>query len=73
MREVTERPEGIEAGTVRLVGADRSRIVAGVTELLTDEAAYRRMAEAVNPYGDGQTARRIADVLATGSCDEWLS
>ncbi len=59
MRDTTERPEGVEAGTVRLVGADRGRIVEAVSELLTDEQAYRRMAEAVNPYGDGKAAGRI--------------
>ncbi|MEX0884940.1 MAG: UDP-N-acetylglucosamine 2-epimerase (non-hydrolyzing) [Phycisphaeraceae bacterium] len=59
MRDTTERPEGVEAGTVRLVGADRQRIVAAVSELLTDDAAYRRMSEANNPYGDGQAAGRI--------------
>lgn len=61
MRETTERPEGVDAGTVELVGARADRIVAGVTELLTDEAAYRRMSEAVNPYGDGRAAGRIID------------
>ena len=64
MRETTERPEGVTAGTVRLVGADRGRIVAAVTELLTDEAAYRAMAQANNPYGDGQAAGRIVDAVA---------
>lgn len=64
MREVTERPEGVEAGVVRLVGTDRDKIVTSVSELLDDGAVYRRMAEAVNPYGDGRAASRIADVLA---------
>ena len=59
MRDTTERPEGVEAGTVRLVGANARRIVESVTELLTDEAAYQSMAEAVNPYGDGKAAGRI--------------
>lgn len=65
MREVTERPEGVEAGVVRLVGTDREKIVASVSELLDDGALYRRMAEAVNPYGDGRAASRIADILAS--------
>lgn len=65
MREVTERPEGVEAGVVRLVGTDREKIVASVSELLDDGAVYRRMAEAVNPYGDGRAASRIADILAS--------
>jgi UDP-N-acetylglucosamine 2-epimerase (non-hydrolysing) len=58
LRESTERPEALEAGTARLVGTCRSRILAEVSALLNDEAAYRRMAEAVNPYGDGTAAVR---------------
>lgn len=64
MRDTTERPEGVAAGTVRLVGAVAETIVASVTELLTDEAAYRRMAEAANPYGDGRSAGRIVTACA---------
>ncbi len=63
MREVTERPEGVWAGTVKLVGPDRERILAGVRELLDDRARYQSMAQAVNPYGDGQAGRRIAEAL----------
>ncbi len=63
MREVTERPEAVEAGTVKLVGTDVERIVNGVNELLDDPAVYQRMSRAHNPYGDGQAARRIADIL----------
>ena len=63
MADTTERPEGVEAGTVRLVGANYERIVAGVTELLTDPAAYDAMAKAVNPYGDGQAAGRIVEAV----------
>ncbi len=59
MRDETERPEGIEAGTLELVGADPDRIVAAARTLLTDEMAYARMARASNPYGDGQAAPRI--------------
>lgn len=59
MRETTERPEGVAAGTVQLVGAHREQIVAGVSRLLTDTAAYSRMALAANPYGDGRAAERI--------------
>jgi UDP-N-acetylglucosamine 2-epimerase (non-hydrolysing) len=61
MRDKTERPEGVAAGTVRLVGADAARIVASVTELLTDADSFRRMAEATNPYGDGHAAPRIVN------------
>jgi UDP-N-acetylglucosamine 2-epimerase (non-hydrolysing) len=63
MRDTTERPEGVEAGTVKLVGASAERIVREVSKLLTDSAAYRRMAEAVNPYGDGKAAGRIVEAL----------
>jgi UDP-N-acetylglucosamine 2-epimerase (non-hydrolysing) len=63
MREVTERPEAVEAGTVKLVGAHRDRIVANVAELLDDENSYRTMARAHNPYGDGHACERIVAVL----------
>jgi UDP-N-acetylglucosamine 2-epimerase (non-hydrolysing) len=64
MRETTERPEGVEAGTARLVGTDADRIVAEAERLLDDEAAYAAMARAHNPFGDGGSAARIADLLA---------
>jgi UDP-N-acetylglucosamine 2-epimerase (non-hydrolysing) len=64
MRDTTERPEAVAAGTVRLVGTDEDRLVAAVGELLTDVAAYAAMASAVNPYGDGQAARRAVSALA---------
>lgn len=64
MRETTERPEGVQAGTAKLVGTDAGTIVREVTRLLDDEAAYAAMAKAHNPFGDGQSARRIADLLA---------
>ena len=64
MREVTERPEAIEAGTARLVGTEPKRIVSALEELLCDEAAYRRMAKARNPYGDGLASERILRHLA---------
>ncbi|EOC1088371.1 UDP-N-acetylglucosamine 2-epimerase (non-hydrolyzing) [Cronobacter sakazakii] len=63
MRETTERPEAVEAGTVRLVGTDTQRIVAEVTRLLHDEAAYQAMSHAHNPYGDGQACERILHAL----------
>jgi UDP-N-acetylglucosamine 2-epimerase (non-hydrolysing) len=62
---VTERPEAIAAGTSRLVGPHRATIVDGVTELLRDEEAYRRMAKAANPFGDGKAAARIVDAIAS--------
>jgi UDP-N-acetylglucosamine 2-epimerase (non-hydrolysing) len=62
-RDTTERPEAVEAGTVRLVGADAETIAGSLLELIRDKAAYRRMAGAKNPFGDGQAADRIADAL----------
>ena len=64
MRDVTERPEAVEAGTVRLVGTDTARIVAAATALLDDEAAYKAMSRAHNPYGDGHASERIAARVA---------
>ncbi len=61
MRDVTERPEAVDAGTVRLVGTDRSRIVAEATRLLDDQAAYLAMSRAHNPYGDGAASARIVE------------
>ncbi len=63
MRDVTERPEAIEAGTVRLIGADYDRIVANVSELLDNEASYSEMSKAHNPYGDGNACGKIISVL----------
>lgn len=63
MRESTERPEAMQAGTARLVGADPERIVREANELLTNPAAYQRMAHAQNPYGDGHAAGRILERL----------
>jgi UDP-N-acetylglucosamine 2-epimerase (non-hydrolysing) len=64
MRDTTERPEGLAAGTARLVGADAAVIVAETRRLLDDPDAYRRMAAAHNPYGDGTASRRIAQLVA---------
>ena len=63
MRDTTERPEGVEAGTVKLVGADAAAIIENVDLLIKDKAAYEKMAEAKNPYGDGKAAARIADAV----------
>lgn len=65
MRGVTERPEAIDAGTARLVGASCEKIVTNIAELLDSEASYRAMARAHNPYGDGKGAERIISVLRT--------
>lgn len=64
LRETTERPEGVEAGTARLVGTDRGRIVEVARRLLEDDGAYRAMATAVSPYGDGDAAKRIRYLVA---------
>jgi UDP-N-acetylglucosamine 2-epimerase len=63
-RDTTERPEAVEAGTVELVGTDTELLVARASRLLDDEAAYAAMCRAHNPYGDGQAAGRIVDVLS---------
>jgi len=63
LRETTERPEAVSAGTVKLVGADRDRIVTAVDELLADETTYERMSQAHNPYGDGQSASKIVTAI----------
>ena len=65
MRDTTERPEAVEAGTVKLVGADRGRIVSEALLLLNDAAAYEEMRRAHNPYGDGRAAGRIVEMLGT--------
>jgi UDP-N-acetylglucosamine 2-epimerase (non-hydrolysing) len=63
LRRVTERPEGVTAGTLELVGTDQTRVTSALEKLLDDEAAYQRMAHAANPYGDGKAAARIAVAL----------
>ena len=63
MRDTTERPEGVAAGTAKLVGTDSDRIVTEISTLLDDKAAYEEMAQAHNPFGDGQSARRIVELL----------
>jgi UDP-N-acetylglucosamine 2-epimerase (non-hydrolysing) len=68
MRETTERPEAVAAGTALLVGTDRKRIVAEVSRLLTDQAAYSGMVHHHNPYGDGKAAERIV-----AACAQFLS
>ena len=64
LRRETERPEAVEAGTVKIAGVETGRILEMSAELLESPAAYRQMAHAVNPYGDGQACRRIADAIA---------
>lgn len=64
LRDTTERPEGIKAGTLKLVGTDFDTVKQEMLNLLTDEKAYRQMAEAKNPYGDGKASQRILDAIA---------
>jgi UDP-N-acetylglucosamine 2-epimerase (non-hydrolysing) len=64
MRDVTERPEAVEAGTVRIVGAEKDTIVREANRLLDDANLYRTMSQAHNPYGDGLAAARICKVLS---------
>ena len=71
MRDTTERPEALASGTVHLVGTDYDKIVNEVSALLDDAAAYEAMSKAVNPYGDGQACRRIADVLSGKETDRY--
>jgi UDP-N-acetylglucosamine 2-epimerase (non-hydrolysing) len=67
MRETTERPEGVAAGTARLVGTDRTTIVRSVVDLLDDEEAYAAMSRAHNPFGDGHASERIAKIIAASA------
>ena len=71
MRDTTERPEALASGTVHLVGTDYDKIVNEVSTLLDDAAAYEAMSKAVNPYGDGQACRRIADTVAGQETDRY--
>ena len=63
LREATERPEAVEAGTVRVVGFEEARIVAETERLLQDTACYESMSRAINPYGDGHASDRIVPVV----------
>ncbi len=73
MRDTTERPEGIKAGTLKLVGTDEETIYQTFSLLINDKNEYDRMSKASNPYGDGRACERIADVLEFGKCEEWNS
>ena len=63
MRDTTERPEGVEAGTLKLVGTEEETIYEEFSSLLSDENRYKQMSEASNPYGDGFASERIAKIL----------
>ena len=70
MRDTTERPEAISAGTVQLVGTEVEKIVNGVESLLTDSTLYEKMSRAHNPYGDGNSVKRIIEILVQyGGCE----
>lgn len=71
MRDTTERPEGVDAGTLKLVGTDEETIYQTFTQLLVDKTEYDKMSHACNPYGDGNACKRIADILANGKYDPW--
>ena len=71
MRDTTERPEALASGTVHLVGTEYDKIVKEVSTLLEDAVAYEAMSKAVNPYGDGEACRRIADILAGKETDRY--
>lgn len=64
MRDTTERPEAVDAGTVKLVGTDRNKIISEVSRLLNDKAYYEKMSKATNPYGDGMACERIVNHLS---------
>ena len=73
MRDTTERPEGVAAGTLRLVGTDEEVIYRNFKELLEDKEAYEKMSHACNPYGDGNACKRIADILEFGKYEPWIT
>lgn len=66
MRDTTERPEAVDAGTVILAGTETDAMASAAERLLDDKEFYDKMAHAVNPYGDGLAAKRIAEIVATG-------
>ncbi len=67
MRDTTERPEGVTAGTAKLIGTDKNRIISEIFTLLDDKAAYSAMARAHNPFGDGKASQRIAEIISNAS------
>jgi UDP-N-acetylglucosamine 2-epimerase len=71
LRKTTERPEAVTAGAVRLVGVDTETILMEAGRLLDDPLAYKSMAQAINPYGDGLASQRIVEVLMSGQCNEF--
>ena len=72
MRDTTERPEGVDAGTLKLVGTDEETIYQNFKALLENEEEYKKMSGAVNPYGDGHACERIADILEGKEYTPWV-
>ena len=72
LRDTTERPEGVSAGTLKLTGTNETVIYSSFTELLENKQLYESMAHACNPYGDGHASERIADILETGRYTPWI-
>jgi UDP-N-acetylglucosamine 2-epimerase (non-hydrolysing) len=72
LRNVTERPEAVEAGTVKVIGTDKEKMLQKVTDLLEDKGQYEKMSKAINPYGDGKASKRIAGALLNDLFDEWM-
>jgi UDP-N-acetylglucosamine 2-epimerase (non-hydrolysing) len=73
MRDTTERPEGVDAGTLRLVGTDEEKIYQTFKLLLENREEYEKMSKACNPYGDGRACKRIADILELGTYEPWAA
>lgn len=73
IRDTTECPEGVDAGTLKLVGTNEEMIYNAFTELLENKEAYEKMSKACNPYGDGQACKRIADILEFGTYEPWVA
>jgi len=71
MRDTTERPEGVDAGTLKLVGTNEESIYSAFKQLLEDKDEYEKMSKACNPYGDGHACERIADILDKGVYMPW--
>lgn len=71
MRDTTERPEGVDVGTLKLVGTSEKVIYEEFTKLLKDKSEYAKMSKACNPYGDGHACERIADILEDKEYQEW--
>lgn len=73
MRDTTEKPEGVDAGTLRLVGTDEEVIYRNFKGLLENDDAYNKMAHACNPYGDGHACERIANILEGKEYEPWTA